>query len=166
MKNAGCASGRIIPLIREPAGGYKTITMRGRRRGRSRARAILLPVATSIIGAISSGCHHETGPSLSIVVESRSLAPTLTEPNASSQCCCRVRGTVRNTSTIAVHVNVNFEARDADGRSLGTALDWIPNLAPDGRASFDAVGILGPCSVVKTLTDRHLLTGVYTGAGS
>ena len=142
--------------------------MSGIRPGLSRARAVLRPVAlaTVMMGAITTGCSHEMGPTLSFVVENEGLVPSSSLPNASSLCCCRVRGTVRNTSTIAVHINLNFEGRDANGVSLGTALDFVANLPPGGRAPFDAAGILAPCSRVVSLSRHHLVTGVYTGAGS
>jgi hypothetical protein len=122
-------------------------------------------LAAMMIGAASTSCSHETGPALSVEVEGETLAPTSALANAASLCCCRVRGTVRNTSSIAVHVNVNFDARGADGAGLGTALDWVPNLLPGARAPFDAAGILAPCSSVTSITGRHLITGVFTGSG-
>jgi len=142
--------------------------MSGTRPSLSRARAVLRPVAfaTVMIGAILTGCSHEMGPSLSFVVESEGLEPSSSLPNARSLCCCRVRGTVRNTSSIAVHVNLNFQGRDGSGASLGTAIDFVANVLPGDRASLDAVGILAPCSRVVSLSRQHLVTGVFTGAGS
>jgi len=121
--------------------------------------------AAMLIGIASTGCKHETGPALSVEVEGETLAPTSSLANAASLCCCRVRGTVVNTSSIAVHVNINFDARAADGSGLGTALDWVPNLAPGARAPFDAAGILAPCSRVTSITGHHNITGVFTGSG-
>ncbi len=118
-----------------------------------------------VIGAALTSCGHEMGPSLSVDVESERLVSTSSLPNAASLCCCRVRGNVRNTSSISVHVNLNFEARDPGDASLGTAIDWVPNLAPGASAPFDAAGILAPCSQVGTLTGRHRITGVYAGSG-
>jgi hypothetical protein len=132
------------------------------------ARHVLRPVAiaTVMLGAVSNGCHHETGPSLSFVVDSQALAPSSSLPNASSLCCCRVKGTVRNTSTIALHINLNFQGFDTSGALLGTAIDFVSNVPPGGKADFDAAGILAPCSRVVKLSGQHLVTGVYTGAGS
>ena len=116
--------------------------------------------ATLIVGTALTSCRsHETGPSLSVVVESETLVPSSSDANVASLCCCRVRGTVRNTSSIAVHINLNFEARGAGG-PLGTALDWVPNVAPGAQAPFDAVGIVAPCAQVTAITGRHRLTGV------
>ncbi|HET7293929.1 MAG TPA: hypothetical protein VFM88_16000 [Vicinamibacteria bacterium] len=126
------------------------------------AAACAFAVAT---GLLSTSCRsHETGPALSIEVEGETLVPSSSEPNASSLCCCRVRGTVRNTSSITIHANLNFDAGGAAG-PLGTALDWVPNIAPGAGAPFVAVGISAPCSQVTTITGRHFLTGVYIGSG-
>ena len=124
-----------------------------------RAAVVALMFATAW-----SGCSHETGPSLSIEVKGEVLAPSSSLPNAASLCCCRVRGTVRNTSSIAVHVNINFDAQSAAG-FLGTAIDWVPNLAPGAQASFDAPGIIAPCAQVTAIKGRHGITGVFTGSG-
>ncbi len=133
----------------------------------SGARAALPPLvfAAVMVAAILTGCsRHATGPSLSFAVESERLVPSSSLPNAASVCCCRVRGTVRNTSSIAVHLNLNFSGRDGRGASLGTALDFVPNVPPGGQASFDAAGIIAPCSQVASLGRQHFVTGVYTEA--
>ena len=145
-------------LIPGHARGYKGITMSGTRH---------VALATVMIGAILTACsRHETGPSLSFVVEGERLAPSSPLPDANALCCCRVRGTVLNTSSIAVHVNLNFEGHDRNGASLGTAIDFVSSVPPGGRASFDAAGILAPCSQVVSLSRQHLITGVFTGDGS
>ena len=117
------------------------------------------------VAILLSGCGgHETGPSLSFAVESESLAPSTTLPNASAQCCCRVRGTVRNTSPIPVHVNLNFQGLDATGASLGTAIDFVRDIPPGGIASFEAAGITAACARVASLNRSHNVTGVFVGA--
>ncbi len=121
-------------------------------------------LATLTIGTAWTGCSHETGPSLSIAVESEFLAPSQSVPNAESVCCCRVRGTIRNTSSISVHVNINFDVQGSTG-PLGTAIDWVPNVAPGAQASFDAPGIIAPCTQVTTITGRHRITGIFLGSG-
>jgi hypothetical protein len=128
---------------------------------------LMRPLALAVVLAAFAGCSdHETGPSLSFVVESQGLAASSTVPNASAVCCCRVRGTVRNTSSIPVHLNLNFDGRSASGASLGTAMDFVANLPPGERASFEAVGIIAPCDQVATLVGRHNVTGLNTGAGA
>jgi len=124
-----------------------------------RMALVVLMVATAW-----TGCSHETGPSLSIEVESAILAPSSTAANAQSLCCCRVHGTVRNTSSIPVHININFDAAGAAG-ALGLAFDWVPNVAPGAQASFDAPGIIAPCSQVTSITGHHGITGVFVGSG-
>lgn len=123
-----------------------------------------MSAALMIAMALTSCRSHETGPSLSVVVEGETLVPSSSVANAASVCCCRVRGAVRNTSSITVHVNVIFDARGAAGL-VGTAIDWVQDLAPSAEKPFDAVGILVPCAQVTGLTGRHRITGVYTGSG-
>ena len=122
----------------------------------------LRPLAAVAIALIGIACEdHQTGPSLSFVVETQNLAPTSTEPNAASVCCCRVRGTVRNTSSIPIHVNLNFDARTAAGASLGSALDFAANIPPGASAPYDAAGIFGACAQVASVRANHLVTGVF-----
>lgn len=126
---------------------------------------LMRSLAIAAVAVAVSACgEHETGPSLSFVVEGETLAPSSTLPDAAAQCCCRVRGTVVNTSSIAIHVNVNFQGRDAGGASLGTALDFIPNIPPGGRAPFEAAGISAACARVASLDRSHNVTGVFLGA--
>jgi hypothetical protein len=121
-------------------------------------------LAAALTALVLSGCGgHETGPSLTFTVEGESLAPSSTLPDAAAHCCCRVRGTVVNTSAISVHVNLNFQGRDAAGASLGTAIDFVPNIPPGGRAEFEAAGITAACSRVARLEPVHHVTGVFVG---
>jgi hypothetical protein len=120
--------------------------------------------AALMVATAWTGCSHETGPSLSIEVENAVLAPSSSIANAASICCCRVRGTVRNTSSITVDVNINFDSQGAAG-GLGTAIDWVRNLESGAQASFDAPGIIAPCEQVTAITGRHRITGVFTGSG-
>jgi hypothetical protein len=127
-----------------------------------------MTLARSLLAAslalVAAGCgEHETGPALSFTVDGESLVPSTSLPNASSQCCCRVTGTVLNTSPIPVHVNLNFQGRDASGATLGTAIDFVPNIPPGGRAPFEAVGISAACSRVASLDRSHNVTGVFVG---
>ena len=122
-------------------------------------------LAAAMTALALAGCgEHESGPSLSFAVEGESLAPSSTLPDAAAICCCRVRGTVVNTSAIPVHVNLNFQGRDAAGASLGTAIDFVPNIPPGGRAAFEAAGITAACSRVARLDPSHNVTGVFIGA--
>ena len=119
--------------------------------------------AAAVAVALTSCGGHETGPSLSFVVESENLVPSANVPDAAAQCCCRVRGTVLNTSSIPVHVNLNFSGRDQGGAALGTAIDFVPNIAPGGRGSFEAIGISAACARVASVVRSHNVTGVFIG---
>ena len=108
-----------------------------------------------------SGCSHETGPALSAVVDEEYLAPTLEAPDAAQRCCCRVRGAIRNTSSIDVHVSLRWRITDLAGKDVGTAIDFVPNIKPGDSRAFDAAGIYTPCANVKTFERDVLVIGLY-----
>lgn len=108
-----------------------------------------------------AACKNTVGPSLTVAIEGRRLEPSSTVPNAASVCCCRVRGTVRNTSSVAVDVELRFHAKDAAGHDLGTALDWVKNVPAGGSAPFDAPGITAVCSQVASVSDDPLAYGLH-----
>lgn len=122
-------------------------------------------VVSLFLAAVAAGsflaCQHDAGPSLSIAIEGRRLEPSATVPNAAALCCCRVRGSVHNTSAIAVHAELRFHASNAKGESLGTAVDWVKDIPAGGSKSFDAAGIVALCSEVAKITDDPLAYGVY-----
>ena len=106
-------------------------------------------------------CGRDTGPSLSAQIVEQRLEPTATTDNANEICCCRVRGSVQNTSDINVNVNLSWKARDAEGADLGTALDLVSNLNPGETRDFDGSGIFFSCSRVSTLERRVQVVGLY-----
>jgi len=96
--------------------------------------------------ALAIGCQNSvTGPSLTAVVGSLSLTPTLKVPAGENICCCHVVGTVRNTSSIAVNVQLDFQAKQG-GTVVGTATVMVENVSPDAVRSFEAKGVYAPCS--------------------
>jgi hypothetical protein len=124
--------------------------------------AIALVLAATFAGLLAA-CKHTVGPSLVVSIEGRRLEPSSTVPNAVNICCCRVRGTVRNTSSIPVNVEVRFHTKDASGKDLGTALDWVPGIAAGGTKTFDAAGIIAVCSQVATIENDPIAYGLYDG---
>lgn len=120
-------------------------------------------VSLALAGSLGA-CQHETGPSLTFVVEDQHLESTSTV--SSTLCCCRVKGHVRNTSSIVVNINLNFPAVDAQNNALGAGLDFVEAVQPGQLRTFDAAGIFAPCSQVKTVTSVHQITGVFVGAGN
>jgi hypothetical protein len=128
-------------------------------------RSGLVVLAATALAA--GGCRHPTGPSLSVEIESARLVPTAQAAGAESLCCCRVRGTVLNTSGIPVHVSARFHATGEDGRAVGTALDFLPDVSPWERRLFDAVGIQEACARVSRIESIPRIIAVYTlGSGS
>lgn len=127
-----------------------------------------LVLAFLLAGFASAGCNHAQGPSLSASVETLRLSPSSADGNAATvlpACCCRVVGTVRNTSSIPVNVSLRFPATDARGKNLGVAVDYVQNLAAGSSGAYDAAGILAACSQVvesRLRSDLQIeVLGVY-----
>jgi hypothetical protein len=126
-------------------------------------RVVTALVLAAAAAAVLAACSHTVGPSLSVSIEGRRLEPSSTVPNAANICCCRVRGSVKNTSSIAVNVEVRFHTKDATGKDLGTALDWVPSVPAGGTKSFDAAGIIAVCSQVASIDNDPIAYGLYDG---
>lgn len=129
------------------------------------SRVVFALVLAAGLAAVLAACKHTVGPTLTVAIEGRRLEPSSTVPNARNICCCRVRGTVRNTSSIPVNVEVRFHSRDANGKDLGTALDWVENVSPGASKPFDAPGIIALCSQVdeSKLENDPIAYGLYDG---
>ena len=148
------------------------------------------PIRLLVLGAIlvAGGCNHTTGPSLSAVVTSEKLVPTVTLPqivnvtlptlpspfpspaDPASLCCCRVVGTIQNTSVVPVNINIFFHATTTDGQCPGiesetqagcTGQDSLVAVEPGATANYSAAGILKPCDLVSSVAVDVALTGIW-----
>jgi hypothetical protein len=123
-------------------------------------------VAALAVVAISQACNHITGPSLTAVIERRDLVPTSTSTavDPSSICCCKVTGTIRNTSSVPVNISFRFVATNKDGKNVGTAVDWQANVDVNATRNFTADGIYEACSRVPKdkVVDNVLVIGLYS----
>ena len=130
-------------------------------------RLVCGAAAAVFVAVAFAACSHATGPSLTVTVVSRTLEPSSTVANASAICCCRVRGTIKNTSSITVNVDVRFQAKDKSGTSVGTALDWVPGIAAGQSKAYDAIGFTVVCSTIDpaSITNDPLAYGVYSITG-
>src|SRR5262249_54487702 len=108
----------------------------------STGRAVLLLAFVSICLV---SCDHVTGPSLTAEVQKEFLAPTTDAVGATSRCCCRVRGEIRNTSSIPVDISLRWTASDPAGAALGEAIDFLTGVAPSEVRAFDGAGIFAAC---------------------
>ena len=143
-------------------------------------------VVLAALAASAAACSHTTGPSLSAQVTSQNLVPTLTlpqivpvppatlgsapPPNPATVCCCRVMGTVQNTSSIPVNINLFFHATTTDGQCPGNAQEIqngctgqasVNNVAAGAAASYSASGILKPCALVSSVSLDMTVTGLW-----
>lgn len=109
-----------------------------------------------------SACDHVQGPSLSAVIESQSLAPSATTANAASICCCRVKGTARNTSSIPVNISLRFRGKNAQGGDVGVGVAYLQNVPAGGRADYDAAGIFEACAKVAKVEASLEVQGLFT----
>jgi hypothetical protein len=117
-------------------------------------------VALAAMG-LAAACNHVTGPALSAEILSQQLVPTSGFANAAQLCCCHVQGTIRNTSSITVHVSFRWKAFDRNGAEAGTAFDYVKNIAPGATATYDGAGIAQPCSAIARVEPDVLVIGLF-----
>lgn len=131
------------------------------------------PVIIAVVlcaGLLSIGCQQGvTGPTLSATVQNVVLQPTVAGlVGGENVCCCHIRGTVTNTSSITVHAEVLFPARGRAGEALGTAIDLQKDIPPGATRSFVAVGITSACrelTLSQVVADKQIkLKGLWQPA--
>lgn len=127
-------------------------------------------VALTLFAVAVGSCSHETGPSLTAVIDSQRLVPTSSQPNASTLCCCRVQGTVRNTSSIAAHISLRWDVwvkgKETQPSASFQPLDFQPNVPAGGSRAFDAAGLLAACSAVARIEQNIQVIGLYQLTGN
>jgi hypothetical protein len=127
-------------------------------------------VALALAAVAAGSCSHETGPSLSAVIESQRLVPTSSQANAATLCCCRVQGTVRNTSSIAAHISLRWDVWVKGKETQATAsfqpLDFQNNVPAGGSRAYDAAGLLAACSEVARIEPNIQVIGLYQLSGN
>lgn len=131
------------------------------------APRLVLAAVLALAAAVAIGCQNGvSGPSLTAVTSQLSLVPTLgSTPDLSANmntCCCHVSGTVKNTSSIEVNVELRFPAKNRQtGESVGMGLALQKNMAAGASRSFEAVGIYAPCnSIDLTQIDRDKMVNI------
>lgn len=121
------------------------------------AARFAVAVALALGVAFTIACQNGVvGPSLTATVQTISLSPTFpfTAGNATSEqaarniCCCVVVGTVKNTSSIAAHVELRFPAI-SQGQAVGTAIALEKDIPSQATRSFSAVGVQAACNTVS-----------------
>ena len=133
----------------------------------SQGRRQAFVVALALVAVAVGSCSHETGPSLSAVIDSQRLVPTSTQPNASTLCCCRVQGTVRNTSSIAAHISLRWDVWVKDqAKASFQPLDFQPNVPAGASRAYDAAGLLAACSEVAKIEPNLQVIGLYQLTGN
>jgi uncharacterized protein YfcZ (UPF0381/DUF406 family) len=128
---------------------------------------LAVAVALALGIAFTFACQNGVvGPSLTATIQTISLSPTFpfTPGDATGEqasrniCCCLVVGTVKNTSSITAHIELQFPAISA-GQSVGTAVDLEKDVASQAVRSFSAVGIQAACntlSLTQITADQHV----------
>ena len=132
-------------------------------------RAVLAMFAVAAAAGSLSSCGETIGPSLSVQVNDReartpTATPTNAVPNVSALCCCRVNGTVQNTSTVPVHVSLRWEALGPGRVALpGPADVFVENIAPGATRRFASVPFFYACNeIVDHVRIRTDLIGLWT----
>lgn len=124
-------------------------------------------VLVVLAGVVFAGCQSGVvGPSLTATVQGVTLQPTVAGlVGGENVCCCHIRGTVTNQSTVAVHAELLFPAKAADGQALGTGIVMETDIQPGATRAFVAVGITAACrDVVLTqiVADKQIrLKGLW-----
>lgn len=123
-------------------------------------------VVALALASYGASCDHVVGPELSAEIVSQTLVPTATAEEAepfqpSGICCCRVTGSVRNTSSIPVNVSLRFNGYNLDGGAVGTAVAYVENIAPGATGSFTAAGIFDACSRIGRVEATQFVLGVF-----
>jgi len=126
-----------------------------------RKTPLVIAVSSAAL-TFASSCANVAGPALTIEVVSQSLVPTASATQTGPQigapvdppaiCCCRVKGQVRNTSTIPVHIELtwrlNAAALAAPRKSIGQARDFLRDVQPGETRSYDAAGLFEACNKI------------------
>ncbi len=123
-------------------------------------------VALLAVVSFGASCDHVTGPELSAEIVSQSLVPTATAEEADpftpdAICCCRVTGSVRNTSSIPVNVSLRFDGFNLDGGAVGTAVAYVENIGPGATGAYTAAGIFSACARISRVQSSQFVLGVF-----
>jgi hypothetical protein len=123
-------------------------------------------VVVLAVSGYGASCDHVVGPDLSAEIESQSLIPTATVEEAdpfepSNICCCRVIGSVRNTSSIPVNVSLRFNATNLDGGAVGQAVAYVENIPVGGSKPYEAPGIFSACSRIGAVVPSEFVIGIF-----
>ena len=124
----------------------------------------------------ASSCANVAGPALAVEVVSQSLVPTASATQTGPQigapvnppaiCCCRVKGQVRNTSTVPVHIELVWQLNAAaltSRTSIGQARDFLRDVQPGETRSYDAAGLFEACNKIAFTDLDRIVTpfGLY-----
>lgn len=102
--------------------------------------------AVAMVAASTLACQNGvSGPSLSAAVQTLALRPTVSGVDGGANvCCCLVTGEVRNTSSVALHIQLTFPAK-SQGASVGTAVILERDVPANTVRPFVASGIQAAC---------------------
>ena len=152
------------PVRPEPrADRWETMRMKLGNRSAAVLGALLVVLAGVLLSACQSGV---TGPSLAATVQGVTLQPTVTGlVGGENVCCCHIRGTVTNQSSVSVDAELLFPARTPDGKGAGTGIVMEQEIPPGGSRAFVAVGITAACrdvSLTQIVADKQIrLKGLW-----
>lgn len=133
----------------------------------NRVAAFAAVILAVFAGVVFVGCQSGVvGPSLTATVQGVTLQPTVAGlVGGENVCCCHIRGTVTNQSTVAVHAELLFPAKGTDGSALGTGIIMETDIQPGATRAFVAVGITAACrdvSLAQIVADKQIrLKGLW-----
>jgi hypothetical protein len=117
-------------------------------------RAIFLCLATVVLVS----CTPPQGPSLSnVVLHNVSLMSTT---GNTALCCCHVVGTAQNNNSVPVDLTLTFTAFDANGNTLASIVQFVPDLGPGTTGPIDAPGLVLPCNAISNIKTAVSVSGI------
>jgi hypothetical protein len=134
------------------------------------AVAVALALGAAFTIACQSGV---VGPDLTATIQTMSLSPTFPftpgdavgEQASRNICCCLVVGTVKNTSSIAAHIELQFPATTLQGQNAGVGVDLEKNVDPGAVRAYSAVGLQAACNTLSltqiTANQRVRVIGLW-----
>jgi hypothetical protein len=129
-----------------------------------------MAISCLVAGVFLTTCKgFETGPDLSAQITDVELLPTTGNADI---CCCRVTGSITNTSEVPIHATIKFAAFESDDavEPFSRILHFMRDLQPGEPQRFltqnnggeGASGFLVPCSRIKVLKREVDVNGLWS----
>jgi len=124
-----------------------------------KASRTALLVGSFVAAAVIVACSFPTSAALTVLVltpAGQEIPPAAPVKQSTTDrtdvCCCLVVGRVVNSGSIAVHVQLKFDAfRGGGTKPIGQALVFLSTVQAGEDRSFEAPGLVMPCDDIDTI---------------